>query len=221
MHLNNVALALVATLFQTPIVEAALEDNAKYFPSPWARGGPDGWDPAHERAREFVSQLTLTEKVNLTTGTGWEADRCVGVTGSIPRLGFRGLCLMDGPLGVRYADLTSAFPAGISTAATFSRRLIRARGLAMGREFRGKGVDVQLGPAVGPLGMFPEGGRNWEGFGPDPYLAGVSTAETVKGIQEGGVVACVKHYILNEQEHFRNSISGEIGGRVMHEVFLW
>jgi len=47
----------------------------------------------------------------------------------------------------------------------------------MGEEFRGKGVDVQLGPAVGPLGRFPDGGRNWEGFSPDPYLAGVSVAE--------------------------------------------
>ncbi len=67
--------------------------DVQMYPSPWGSGGPDGWDEAYEKARQFVSQLTLTEKVNLTTGTGWEADRCVGVTGSIPRLGFRGLCL--------------------------------------------------------------------------------------------------------------------------------
>ncbi len=109
----------------------------------------------------------------------------------------------------------------MNAAATWSRDLIRRRGEAMGREFRGKGVDIQLGPSVGPLGLFPEGGRNWEGFGSDPFLAGVSTMETIRGIQSQGVVACVKHFILNEQEHFRSGISAEISDKTMHEVLLW
>jgi beta-glucosidase len=79
--------------------EAALPPGVGY-PSPWAVGG-DGWDEAIAKANDFVGQMTLVEKVNLTTGTGWEADLCVGNTGSVPRLGFRGLCLEDGPLGVR------------------------------------------------------------------------------------------------------------------------
>lgn len=119
------------------------------------------------------------------------------------------------------ADKISAFPAGVNAAATWSRSLIRARGAAMGAEFYGKGIDVQLGPSVGPLGLFPEGGRNWEGFGSDPYLAGAATASTVEGIQSEGVIACVKHYILNEQEHYRGSVSSELNDRVMHEVYLW
>lgn len=80
------------------------EVSVNGFPSPWGSGGPDGWDEAYKKAREFVSGLTLVEKVNLTTGTGWESDVCVGMTGSIPRLGFRGLCTQDGPLGVRYSE---------------------------------------------------------------------------------------------------------------------
>jgi beta-glucosidase len=74
-----------------------------FYPSPWSSGGPDGWDAAYARAQEFVSKLTLLEKVNLTTGTGNQADLCTGNTGSIPRLGFRKLCLQDGPVGVRYS----------------------------------------------------------------------------------------------------------------------
>ncbi|KAK3321596.1 glycosyl hydrolase family 3 N terminal domain-containing protein [Apodospora peruviana] len=207
--------ALTVTAAETPLSPAAA-----FFPSPWADGGGE-WAEAYAKARAFVANLTVTEKVNLTTGTGWEADRCIGMTGSVPRLGFRGFCLEDGPLGVRYTDHNSAFPAGINVAATFSRDLMRRRGEAMGEEFNGKGIDVQLGPVAGPLGRVPQGGRNWEGFSPDPYLTGVAMAETVRGIQSRGVIACAKHYILNEQEHYRNRMDVQIDDRTMHELYLW
>ncbi|KAL8714078.1 MAG: hypothetical protein Q9220_001806 [cf. Caloplaca sp. 1 TL-2023] len=203
------------------------------YPSPWGSGAGN-WSSAYQKARAFVNQLTLLEKVNLTTGVGWEEEQCVGQTGAIPRLGFRSLCMQDSPLGVRFADYTSAFPAGVNVAATFDRGLAYARGQAMGSEHRGKGVDVQLGPVAGPLGRSPEGGRNWEGFSPDPVLTGIMMAETVKGIQDAGVIACAKHYILNEQEHFRqapealgydynisDSLSSNIDDVTMHETYLW
>lgn len=76
------------------------------------------------------------------------------------------------------------------------------RGVAMGEEFADKGIDVQLGPVAGPLGRAPEGGRNWEGFSVDPVLTGVGMAETIKGIQDAGVIATAKHYIGNEQGEF-------------------
>lgn len=104
----------------------------------------------------------------------------------------------------------------------------------MGKEFSGKGVDVQLGPVGGPLGRSPEGGRNWEGFSPDPVNTGTLMAETVKGMQDAGVIACAKHYIANEQEHFRmadeaqgygfnitESASSNIDDKTMHELYLW
>lgn len=72
----------------------------------------------------------------------------------------------------------------------------------MGSEHRDKGVDIQLGPVAGPLGRQPEGGRNWEGFAPDPVLTGVSIAESVKGIQDAGVIASAKHYILVSPAQF-------------------
>ena len=104
----------------------------------------------------------------------------------------------------------------------------------MGEEHRGKGVDVQLGPVCGPLGRAPEGGRGWEGFAPDPYLTGQLIAPTVQGIQAAGVIACTKHYILNEQEHFRQvgesqndgwnitqALSSNLDDKTMHELYLW
>lgn len=116
------------------------------------------WAAAYEKAKAFVSQLTLLEKVNLTTGTGWQSQSCVGNVGSIPRLGFDPLCLQDSPLGIRFADYVSAFPAGGTIAASWDRAEFYRRGNEMGKEHRKKGVDVQLGPAIGPLGRHALGG---------------------------------------------------------------
>ena len=142
---------------------------------------------------------------------------------------FPSLCIQDGPLGLRYADNISAFPAGITAGATWNRDLIRERGVALGLEARAKGVNVILGPSMGPMGMMPAGGRNWEGFGSDPVLQGVAAAETIRGIQSTGVMATAKHFIMNEQEHFRQSsewlkssaITVDINDRALHEVFVW
>lgn len=65
----------------------------------------------------------------------------------------------------------------------------------MGMEHRGKGSDMQLGPVVGPIGRVPAGGRGWEGFSPDPVLSGIAVAQTVKGTQSAGVMACTKHLV--------------------------
>lgn len=172
------------------------------YPSPWMDPQAEGWDSAYEKARAVVEDMTLLEKVNLTTGVGWMSNLCVGNTGSIPRLGWRGLCMQDGPQGIRFADYVSYFTSSQLAAATFDRGLLYQRGKAMASEAKGKGADVLLGPSIGALGRIPAAGRNWEGFGVDPYLAGAAAAETVKGIQDVGVVANVKHYIVNEQGEF-------------------
>ena len=77
---------------------------------------------------------------------------------------------------------------------SFNRELIRRRGLFMGQEHAGKGVNIALGPMMN-LGRVAEGGRNWEGFGADPYLAAESAYETILGLQNGGVQACAKHLV--------------------------
>lgn len=213
---------------------AALATSDPFYPSPWMDPEAIGWEEAYQKAKTFVSQLTLLEKVNLTTGTGWESEQCVGNIGAIPRLGLRSLCMHDSPVGVRGADYSSVFPSGQTTAATWSRLLFYERGFAMGEEAKGKGVNVLLGPVAGPLGRMPAAGRNWEGFSPDPVLTGVGIAESSKGIQDAGVVACAKHFIGNEQEHFRvageargygfnisESLSSNIDDKTMHELYLW
>ncbi|KAK8210303.1 hypothetical protein M8818_003471 [Zalaria obscura] len=199
-----------------------------FYPSPLG-GTVATWQESYAKAAKLVQQMTLVEKVNLTTGTGWSQDLCVGNTGPVPRLGFPSLCLQDGPLGLRFSDHASAFPAGITVGATWNKTAMYLRGRAHGAEARGKGINVLLGPSMGPLGRLPAGGRNWEGFGSDPVLQGVAAAETIKGIQEEGVIATAKHYVGNEQEHFRQplawltkeAISSNMDDRTLHEVYGW
>lgn len=81
----------------------------------------------------------------------------------------------------------------------WNRNLAYQRALHMGAEFKAKGVNIALGPVVGPIGRIAEGGRNWEGIFNDPYLCGALAFETVRGIQENGVVTSTKHFIGNEQ----------------------
>ena len=154
--------------------------------------GP-AWASARAKAKKLVSSFSLEQKVNVSTGVGWMGGRCVG---NIPPIGdaFPGLCLEDSPLGVRFADFATAFPAGVNAAATWNRTLIRARGKAIGEEFKGKGVNVGLGPMMN-IARIPQAGRNWEGFGADPFLSGEAAYETVLGWQDGGAQACAKHYI--------------------------
>ncbi|KAJ5211590.1 uncharacterized protein N7498_003236 [Penicillium cinerascens] len=183
--------------------------------------GSSGWDVAYLKALEALQKLNQTEKVGIVTGVTWKGGPCVGNTYAAESIGYPSLCLQDSPLGVRFANPVTAFPAGINAGATWDRNLMYARGAALGAEAKGLGVNVQLGPVAGPLGKNPGGGRNWEGFSVDPYLSGVAMEETIQGMQDSGVQACAKHWLGNEQEHNRETISSNIDDRAAHELYVW
>lgn len=223
-------LILLLTAFAWWALKSAPKDGQSppWYPSPLG-GTLDPWSKSYGKAKAMVDRMTLVDKVNITTGVGWSQDLCVGNTAPANTVGFPGLCLQDGPLGLRFMDHSTAFPAGITVGATWNKTLMYERGRAHAMEAKGKGINILLGPAMGPLGRMPAGGRNWEGFGPDPVLQGVAASQTIKGIQDEGVIATAKHYILNEQEHFRqsfewgtpNAISSNIDDRTLHEIYLW
>ena len=50
---------------------ADLAYSPPHYPSPWMDPRATGWEDAYAKAKAFVSQMTLVEKVNLTTGTGY------------------------------------------------------------------------------------------------------------------------------------------------------
>ena len=182
------------------------------------------WDEAIVLSKKFVDQLSLSEKCSLTSGV---KGPCVGNIESIARLNFSGMCFEDAPSGVGDDTLWStAFPPGIHIAATWDRDLFYRRASAIGQEFRGKGIHFALGPMMN-IDRNARHGRNWEGFGSDPYLSGENAFFYIEGVQDQGVVATAKHFICNEQETHRQdgslhrSYSSNLDDKTMHEIYLW
>ncbi|SPQ24051.1 ed46bc10-0f3a-4e3b-8518-df63bc09512c [Thermothielavioides terrestris] len=213
-------MALHALAMLAAAVLARADETGNKVPRA-APSGTAAWDAAHSSAAAAVAKMSQQDKINIVTGVGWNKGPCVGNTPAIGSVGYPELCLQDGPLGVRYGTGTTAFTPGIQAASTWDVELIRQRGEYLGAEAKGCGVHVLLGPVAGPLGKNPTGGRNWEGFGVDPYLAGIAMAETIEGMQSSGVQACAKHYIANEQELNRDTMSSNVDDRTMHELYLW
>ncbi len=174
---------------------------------------PRGLDTARARALEMVAAMTRAQKLALVQGTSGAYVGNVAAVGGLPAL-----TLQDGPAGVaRLSDVT-AFPAPITLAASWDRQLVERWGAAMGAEQRGKGVMVQLGPMMN-LARSPLAGRNFEGFGEDPYLVAELAARDVRGIQSQRVVATAKHFVGNEQETNRFGGNSLIDERTLHEIY--
>ena len=178
------------------------------------------------RITKIITQLTLEEKVAMC-----HAQSKFSIPG-VARLGIPELWMSDGPHGVRgeinwdnwgYAgwtnDSITAFPALTCLAATFNPELSKSYGISIGEESRYRKKDVLLGPGVN-IYRTPLNGRNFEYMGEDPYLASIMVVPYIKGVQQNGVAACVKHYVLNNQELWRDHINVEISDRALYEIYL-
>lgn len=174
---------------------------------------PPGLADARSRAAALLATLSQSQKLSLIRGGPG------GYVGNVPAVGsLPALTLHDGPAGVRYFSGVTGFPAPITLAASWDRELVESWGAAMGAEMRGKGVMIQLGPMMN-LARVPAGGRNFEGFGEDPYLSAELSARDVAGIQSQKVVATAKHFVGNEQETNRFGGNSQIDARTLHEVY--
>lgn len=127
--------------------------------------------------------------------------------------------MSDGPVGVRTWGKSTAYPAGICSAATWDTALIRQLGRSLGRDARARGVHILLAPGVN-MHRAPTCGRNFEYYGEDPFLAGMTATSYVKGVQSQRVVATVKHFAANNQEWDRNFISSDMDERTLQEIYL-
>ncbi|MEK6650018.1 MAG: glycoside hydrolase family 3 protein, partial [Bacteroidota bacterium] len=164
-----------------------------------------------KRIATTISRMTLEEKVALLGGTGFD-------TRPLPQYGIPSLRMTDGPVGVRTGRAT-AFPASIAMAASWDTALIRRLGGALGRETKAKDKNVLLGPCVN-IHRVPHGGRNFESFGEDPFLAARMAVSYIRGVQSEGVAATVKHFAVNNQEHERDFVDARVSERALREIYL-
>jgi beta-glucosidase len=167
-------------------------------------------DP-ESKIENLISQLSLEEKIKMLSGTGFD-------TPGIDRLGIPGLRMTDGPAGVRWGKST-AFPGPISLAASWDKDLVYRLGQAMAEEVKLKNKNVLLAPCVN-IHRFPLGGRNFESYGEDPFLAARTDVPFIKGIQSRNVIATVKHFAANNQEWERFRVNTVVNERTLREIYL-
>ncbi|MFD5831519.1 glycoside hydrolase family 3 C-terminal domain-containing protein [Lentzea sp. NPDC060358] len=173
-----------------------------------------------QRVNGLLQQMTVDEEVTLLRGISAPLGHHeVGYVAGVPRLGIPALRLTDGPAGVRDEQPATAFAAPVAMAASFDRDLTNQAGVLMGKETRARGYDVLYAPMVNIVRV-PQGGRNFETYGEDPYLAGQLSASFVQGVQGQGVAAQVKHYAVNNQENDRTSASSNVDDRTLREIYL-
>jgi len=183
--------------------------------------------PLEQRVSDLLGRMTTEEKATMLSGSGWMESAV------IDRLGIPAIKMADGPLGVRsWAGssaitnakgssqvLTTSFPSGVAMAATWDTELVQREGQAIGQEVKALGRDMILGPTVN-INRVPLWGRNFEGYGEDPYLAARLGVAYIKGVQDEGVIPSVKHFDANNEEFERHRIDAHIDERTLHEIYL-
>ncbi|MHC3381053.1 beta-glucosidase [Haloarcula sp. H-GB5] len=168
----------------------------------------------------LLARLSRTQKLALVRGATDPEGTATGYLPGVEEAGIPPFRLVDGPLGIRAeGQRATAFPASIATAATFDTDLARRQGAAMGREATALGQDALLAPGVNIIRV-PQCGRNFEYLSEDPVHAGAVGAGLVDGIQSADVVATVKHFVANNQETHRTTVSAEVDERTLRELYL-
>ena len=166
---------------------------------------------------QIIKTLTLDEKVSLLSGfNSW-------YTNKIEKKNIPSIKMSDGPNGVRgdsnSGKSSACFPCAISIGSTWDLSLIKDIGVALGEEAQAKDVDVLLGPTIN-IHRHPLGGRHFESFSEDPFLTGKIATNYVQGVQSKNVAACLKHFVGNDTEYERHSISSNIDAQTLREIYL-
>jgi beta-glucosidase len=174
------------------------------------------------RATEVVKQMTLDEKISQMHGTSNKKDFRIVL--GVERLHVPDMPLCNGPAGLGPAGKghegrATALPSPVSLAATWDRTAAYLYGKIEGSESADYGNILLEAPDVN-IARTPHSGRTFEGFGEDPFLSGTIGAANIKGIQEEGVMANVKHYAANNQEKNRLGINEIIDERTLREIYL-
>jgi beta-glucosidase len=228
----SLAVALLAPSFA--LAQQATRDH------PWQNASlsPD------RRAALLLAAMTPAEKFQQLVGAPGvvaEIPSCYGArhVPGIARLGIPTFRITNGPVGVGQSDCVptttpnlprgammstasakaTALPSGMAVAASFDPEVAAQFGDVIGVETRNHGLHVLEGPGLN-LARAPQGGRNFEYFGEDPFLTGTMAVAEIRAMQMHGVIAMAKHFIANEQETNRTTENAIVADRVLHELYL-
>ncbi len=174
------------------------------------------------RAKAIVAKMTLDEKIAELHGVGSPSE--FRIVPGIPRLGIPPLQMTNGPAGVGPGGVgpqkeATAMPSPLTLAASWDPALAYNYGKILGEETRATGNTLMEGPDVN-IARVPQGGRDFESFGEDPYLDSMIAVANIEGTQSTGIMATVKHYIANNQEDQRFRVNEEIGERALREIYM-
>jgi len=183
--------------------------------------------PVESRVDDLLARMTAEEKAQLLAGSGWMEST------PIERLGIPAIRMADGPMGIRswlgpssmtnVAETTvveaTSFPSGVAMASTWNTSLVQEEGRVIATELKAVGRDMILAPCVNIV-RTPLWGRNFEGYGEDPYLASRMAVAYVRGVQGERVIPAVKHFVANNQEFERHRIDEKIDLRTLHEIYF-
>ncbi|KKB77934.1 beta-glucosidase [Devosia soli] len=168
---------------------------------------------------QLLSAMTLDEKVILLSGEDfWSVP-------SVERLGIGKLRVTDGPNGARGGGSliggvkSASFPVGIAIGATWNVELAREIGTALAEEVKSKGAHMLLAPTVN-IHRSVTNGRNFECYSEDPILSAELAVGYIEGLQGQGIGATIKHFVGNESEIERTTMSSEIDERSLREIYL-
>jgi beta-glucosidase len=168
----------------------------------------------------LLAELTLEEKAALTAGGDMFS------TAPVERLDIPRVNVTDGPNGARGlaypgigGDASTCIPCGSALGATWDPELVEHLGALVGAECLDRGCRGLLAPTVN-LHRSPLAGRNFECYSEDPLLSGRLASAYIRGVQSQGVFATVKHFVGNEAEYERNSMSSVIDERSLRELYF-
>jgi len=215
----SIAIAVIALLGW----QVALIGHAR---APHADPSSQDWRPkalaADQRARDLVAKMTLDEKISQLHGI--HDDDHYRIVPGVPRLNIPDFRITNGPAGAGPGQAgqqqrATALPAPIGLASTWDPELARQYGAVAAGEARDLGMMLLEAPDIN-IARVPQGGRNFESYGEDPYLTSQISVANIQGVQSQGIMANVKHYAANNQETDRFAVDEKIDERTLREIYL-
>ncbi len=187
-----------------------------------------GVDIDDEKWDDYINQFTIESMENMFGNGGWgqPGDDENGVPATLD---------LDSPYG--YYSMRDGIGSGSGQntwycsapmlAATFNTELAKKVGDAFGEEaYQLRSTSGLYGNGLYGFGMNQHrsafGGRNYEYYSEDPVLCGKMGTAEAEGASEKGLVVYMKHYVLNDQESYRqaNGYCAWVNEQAFREVYL-